>query len=280
MSSRQIIAQDIANQLEPLMLSLPQAECSVSHHFSPGIYIRELSMKAGTFAIGHSQKFDHLNIMLSGKVAMLGDNGEITELVAPLRFIGKPGRKMGYVIEDTVWQNIYATTETDIDVLESLLLEKSEPFMISAADSVALSIEQSIIDNEDFAAMAAELGISVDTIRSQSENESDRVDLPSIYAGKITVRNSPIEGKGVFLSSPIKAGETIGPARICGMRTELGRYVNHSKNPNAKYSKRDNGDIFLSAISDISGCKGGGIGDEITVDYRDAYKCNRGDAVR
>jgi len=116
---------DPVEQLEAQMLKLPQVDCPVLHHFGPGIYIREVQMPAGTFAIGHRQKEHHFNVLLAGKVAILDDDGTPRVVSAPLMYSGKPGRKVGYIVEDVVWQNIYPTEETDIEKLESRFLDKS-----------------------------------------------------------------------------------------------------------------------------------------------------------
>ena len=71
--------------------------------------------------------------------------------------------------------------------------------------------------------------------------------------------------------------ELIAPARIDGKRTPAGRFTNHSKTPNAEMVLSGNGDIFLFAKQSISGCKGGNVGAEITVDYRQAMALSVGD---
>jgi hypothetical protein len=40
-----------------------------------------------------------------------------------MTFVGKPGRKVAYIIETVVFQNIYATDETDIEKLENMFVE-------------------------------------------------------------------------------------------------------------------------------------------------------------
>ena len=51
------------------------------------------------------------------------DDGEVVELVAPMTFVGKPGRKIAHIIETVVFQNIFATDETDIEKLELMFVE-------------------------------------------------------------------------------------------------------------------------------------------------------------
>lgn len=114
--------------LEAAMLAQPQTECQVAHHFGPGIYIREVRIPAGLLVIGHSHRDESLNIMLAGKMALLAD-GEISIVEAPFMKVTLPGRKVGYAIEDTVWQNVYATNETDIAKLEEMYVDKSPAWL-------------------------------------------------------------------------------------------------------------------------------------------------------
>jgi hypothetical protein len=252
---------------EQTLLQLPQVECSVVHHFGPGVCIREVFMPAGTLAIGHKQKFDHLNIMLRGEVIIVTDDGSTQVLTAPMIFTGKAGRKIGYVLEDMVWQNIYATELTDPDAVEAYFVEKSEDWLQDQQSKLAVEKLTRVDDREDYFNLLDECGIPHELARQQSENEYDQRWVDS----QITrVAESPIEGKGLFLTSPVKSGDIICAARIDGYRTQGGRFTNHSKTPNAKMVKLPNGNIDLVALVDIEGCKGGAMGTEITIDYRQA----------
>ena len=252
---------------EQAMLQLPQAECSVVHHFGPGVCIREVFMPAGTLAIGHKQKFEHLNIMLRGKVLVANDDGSTQVLTAPMIFTGKPGRKIGYVMEDMVWQNVYATDLKDASAVEDLFVEKSEEWHADQAHRFAVESVSRAADRSDYERLLSECGIPHEVARQQSEDESDQIWIDN---STIRVTESPIEGKGLFATSSIRAGQVICPARIDGKRTQGGRYTNHSLFPNAVMVSLPNGNIDLVALTDIDGCKGGSMGTEITIDYRQA----------
>lgn len=260
------------DRLEQAMLDMPQAECPVVHHFGPGTYVREVTLPAGIVAIGHAQRFEQLNIMLTGKVAIIGDDGKVKELTAPMIFVGPPGRKIGYVIETTTWLNVYSTDERDIEKLEAHFLDKSPAWLEHSVSAHKHKTESHAKDRDDFAKVIKQAGFSAETVRQQSENEDDQIPMPAGQGVKVTIRPSPIEGNGVFLSAPAEAGEVIAPARIAGMRTPVGRYTNHSLSPNAKFVKSDTGDIYLVATQRISGCAGGNAGEEVTVDYRQALE--------
>jgi len=266
---------DVTDQIEANLLELPQVNCPVLHHFGPGIYIREVRMPAGTFAIGHRQKENHMNVLLTGKVAMLDDDGAPKVVSAPLMYSGKPGRKVGYIIEDVVWQNIYSTEETDIEKLESRFLDKSIAsieFHRKAFDVKSFLAEE---DRNDFRRTVEELGFSEEEVSIVSQDESDQVDFPQESGSKVSLRKSPIHGIGVFANFPINQFEVIGPARLQGKRTPIGRFTNHSANPNSFFVSNDFGDIYLMSLRGINGCAGGDSGEEITVDYQQAVKVNR-----
>jgi hypothetical protein len=106
---------------------LPQVDCQTKHYFGPSIYIREVTMPAGTVVIGKPHKNEHMCVMLQGRMVVVKDDGTKQELVAPLTFVGSAGRKVAYILETTIFQNIMATDETDIDVLESMFIDNTQP---------------------------------------------------------------------------------------------------------------------------------------------------------
>jgi hypothetical protein len=255
--------------VERQMLALPQVECPVVHHFGPGVAIREVFMPAGTFAIGHRQRFEHMNIMLRGRVLMLQDDGGVRELCAPMLFVGKPGRKIGYVVEDMVWQNVYATELRDAAAIEDHFLEKSEGWVASESERMTLEALRCQVDRVDFLRALEEFGFDPAVVRAQSECLDDQCQLPA-GSYKMMISASPIEGRGVFVTAPVEPGEVIAPARVGGKRTPVGRYTNHSRVPNAVMVLREGGDIDLVATRRIDGCRGGGSSEEVTIDYRQA----------
>lgn len=256
------------------MLQLPQAECPVRHIFGPGLYIREVTLPAGTFAIGHYQKTAHMNIMLTGRVLMVDEYGIRTILTAPRTFMSEPGRKVGYILETVIWQNVYATNETDIEKLEATYLEKSNTFLLNQKQQFTANQISQEINRLDYKVMLDEVGFTHEVAKAQSENEDDQIPMPG-GAHPYQIAKSPIDGMGYFLTAPCKAGAVLAPARIGEKRTPAGRYVNHSMTPNAKMIFSEDGNIYLIALRDIAGATGGGIGEEVTTDYRETIKLLR-----
>ena len=264
--------------VEKVMLQQEQVDCPVTHKFGPGIYIREVFLPAGATVVGHYHTQPHLNIMIAGRLALVGENGESTELVAPCTFTAPAGRKIAYIYETVLWHNVYATEETDLEKLEEMFFTKSVTFKDHEETQQRLLSFEKNEDKEDYFKAIAEFNLFEYDVRETSENTLDQIPMP-FGSYKFTVGLSKIEGKGVMASGNIKEGEVIGPARINKMRTPLGRYTNHSKNPNAKMVLKENGDIDLVAVSNIAGYKGGQIGEEITVDYRQVLRLSLGEEL-
>lgn len=124
-----LLSSTSVKELEKLMLDMPQVDCPVTHHFGPGLYIREMFIPADCFIIGHFHNDVNMNIMLKGHMILRSDDGSIKELKAPLTFTNGPGRKLAYIIEDVIFQNVYATEETNLEKLEEMLITKSEAWL-------------------------------------------------------------------------------------------------------------------------------------------------------
>jgi hypothetical protein len=270
-----LASASVADRIEAELIDAPQGDAPVIHHFGPGVYVREVHLPAFSLVVGHHHRAPHLNIFLRGSLALLDDDGSVKVLHAPYLYTSGPGRKVAFTLSDCVWQNVVATDETDIDALEALMFDKSAVFTMSAAQKAQADAAAREVDRADFIQFCREAGWTTDEVRAMSLDDRDQVPMPDGWP-KVTLRPSPIEGRGVFLSAPADAGEVIGPARVDGKRTPLGRYTNHARTPNAAFVKAENGDIWLVATRRIAGCVGGDAGEEVTVDYRQALAVNGG----
>lgn len=254
-------------EVEKIMLEEEQVECNVYHHFHKGLYVREVHIPKGTFVIGHYHKTEHLNVFLKGKATFIDYDGNVATMEAPMMFSSQPGRKIAFAIEDMVWQNIFPTDEKNIEKIEAMYLDKSDCFMELQGG------EKRQEDIDDFRKVLDEYGITEEYVRETSENEEDQTAFPNGVT-TVGIFESNIEGKGLFTMASIKKGDVIVAGRIGDKRTPAGRYVNHAISPNAEPIDTENGVDFV-AIRDIEGCKGGFMGEEITIDYRQGLNLKR-----
>ena len=263
-----------AEKLEAVMLNEPQADCPVRHHFAPNVYMREVFMPAGAIVLGHKHKTEHQNILVKGKLIILLDDGTTQVLQAPFTYVSQPNRKLAYILEDAIWLNIFGTNERDIEKLEDTYLDKS-PAYITRLQNDAVKMIGFVKDSlSDYQEFLKENNFTQSQIDVIVHDTSDLIDFPYGVSG-VQLSKSTIHGIGMFACQPYKEGEFICEASINNKRTPAGRYVNHAKNPNAMMVMNDHGGIDLMCIKDIQGKKGGLLGDEITVDYRDSIAAIR-----
>lgn len=112
------LKRSVILDLEAAMRELPQVEIEVFHHFSKGLYAREIRIPAGVLLTGKIHKHEHLNIILSGKCRIITDDTDQV-LSGPCTFTAFAGvKKVIYAIENTVFMNVHATDLTDIDKIE------------------------------------------------------------------------------------------------------------------------------------------------------------------
>lgn len=263
------IAKTPTSYLIKEMLKNDQIELPVIHRFGPGVYIRECFIPAGTVIVGHEHKHEHMNVMIKGRLILVGSGGVTSECKGPFCFVAPPGRKTAIILEDVVWQNIYATEETDIGTLEAMLFEDCQEAIEDKQERFERFKKERQEDIEDYLIAIKEFGFDADTVWKISQHAGDLITL-RYPSQKIRLDDSPIHGKGLFATATIEPGEIIYPARVSDKRTIAGRYTNHSKCPNAIMVLLSNGDLNLVATKKIIGCTGGRVGEEVTLDYRQA----------
>jgi hypothetical protein len=260
-------------ELAEVLMKKEQASVSIIHRFGGGLYIREAHYPKNALIVGQEHVSEHMNVLLKGSINVIDGDGSTQTLVAPYMFVAKAGSKVGFTLEDVVWQNIYVTDSTDVEYLEATLFKSPDILKQHQQQKLLEEYPQHEEDRQDFLKMVEESGWTLEDIELASKYREDCIPFPdgsySICAG-----DSPIQGKGMFSTAVIKQQSIIAPMRLGGYRTPAGYLVNHSKTPNAMAFVNDLGDMFLVAIQDISGMAGGDLGEEITLDYRQVMKIN------
>jgi len=110
----------------------PREEGTLIHHFTPGLYARELRIPGGVLTATKIHKYAHVVVLSKGKVSVMSEEGVAT-FEAPHTFITKAGTKrLVYHHTDVVWTTIHKLpdpdrtyTENDLDEIESYLISPS-----------------------------------------------------------------------------------------------------------------------------------------------------------
>lgn len=101
-------------------------ELECRHHFSHGVYARELHIPAGTILTGEIHKFENLNILSKGRISVLTENG-MQEVEAPFTIVSPAGTKrIAYAHTDCIWTTIHGTFDRDVDKIKNHFIAASE----------------------------------------------------------------------------------------------------------------------------------------------------------
>jgi hypothetical protein len=112
--------RDKIARLEAALNACPQEtirQIDPVHHFSPGVYMREVLLPQGTLAVGRIHRNDCLAIVV-GDVSIMSEQGPMR--VTGMRvFHSFPGAKrVAYAHSSTRWITVHHTNERDIEKLE------------------------------------------------------------------------------------------------------------------------------------------------------------------
>lgn len=93
------------------------------HHFSSGVYAKEMHLPKGYFAVSHAHAYDHMSILASGVVEVKTDDSQ-TIYHAPACLEIKQGvHHMIRALEDATWFCIHATNETNPDEIDRVAIQ-------------------------------------------------------------------------------------------------------------------------------------------------------------
>ena len=92
---------------------------TLTHHFASGSYVRECFIPQGTAIVGKVHKCETINILLSGAITIVMDDGSTKFMKAPKIFTSPAGsRKAGFAHVDTVWLNVHTSENDDLEAIE------------------------------------------------------------------------------------------------------------------------------------------------------------------
>lgn len=111
---------------EEYMKAQPQVKIAVKHHFSYGVYAREITIPAGTLLTGEIHKFENLNILSKGEMSVLTESG-MQKVSAPFTVVSPAGTKrIAYTHTECIWTTIHGTFSTDVDEIKNKFIATSE----------------------------------------------------------------------------------------------------------------------------------------------------------
>lgn len=94
------------------------------HHFADGLYAKQVHIPANHVVGQHAHNYSHLSVLAQGKVLIEVDDEQYT-YTAPACFEIPANKKHRvFAITDAVWFCIHATSETDVDKIDEVLVSE------------------------------------------------------------------------------------------------------------------------------------------------------------
>lgn len=101
-----------------------EVDLGIQHHFSSGLYAKEMRVPKGYEVGTHAHEYDHLSLLAQGKVIVRTDDST-AHYTAPACIEIKAGiHHCIYAVEDTVWYCIHATDCADPETVDEVLIKK------------------------------------------------------------------------------------------------------------------------------------------------------------
>ncbi len=120
--------------LEALITEMPKVETTLSHQFEDGIYMRELTIPAGTICTSRTHKTNNLFFIFYGEMLIWDEKNKWEHIEAVYRGRTKKGTKrIIYTIENSIWVTVHPNFDDcrDIEELENRLYEKNDNTFIT-----------------------------------------------------------------------------------------------------------------------------------------------------
>lgn len=94
------------------------AEFPLRHHFSPGVYGREMLLPAGHVIVGKIHKHENMLVMLQGECELF-DGFQRHHIQAPQVWVTPAGsQRAAFAFTDCIFLSVIGTHETDIQKIE------------------------------------------------------------------------------------------------------------------------------------------------------------------
>jgi hypothetical protein len=127
--------------LQTAAAKLPQIDLHTEHFFASGLYCRVLFRPADTLIVGRVHLREHLYIVASGEVTVVGD-GYKERIIGPRVIVSKPGTKRAvYSHTDATCMTVHRTDETDLDKIEAELVEEDHEAMFDSRNHLKIDMK-------------------------------------------------------------------------------------------------------------------------------------------
>jgi hypothetical protein len=116
--------ENFIDQVELKIMGTEEIDFPLTHSFTPGMYIRQILMPAGSILTSKIHKTTHPFVISKGDISVWTKETDTVRFKAPHTGITIPNtRRLLYAHEDTIWTTFHATNETDVETIENTITD-------------------------------------------------------------------------------------------------------------------------------------------------------------
>ena len=181
------------------------------------MYYRETTVPKGTFVVGCTHKKDSIAFLLKGSIKQIDGDKEYIISAPSVITTTSGSQRFAFALEETTYSTVTHTNSVDINNIENEMYN-----------------EQTINSfvKEEYHNMLSEYGIEDNDIIEDMKN----IDIIELDSKLFYKDNSGISGIGLFTNEYINENTLIGYALQDGIKTTIGRYINHCIYPNVYFN--------------------------------------------
>lgn len=101
-----------------------EIDLHITHHFSDGVYAKQMALPKGHFAISHKHAYSHLSVLAAGVAVVDADGAEKTYTAPACINIPAGVEHKITALEDVSWFCIHATDVGDPEKVDDVLIAK------------------------------------------------------------------------------------------------------------------------------------------------------------
>lgn len=107
--------------IEDVLLQLPQTDCKTDHYFADGLYLRQIIIPEGATLTGAVHLTETLDIMVYGDLIVTTEDGRRHITKPGSVFVSKIGRKkVAYALKETMWLTLHAVEDVKTKTIDDI----------------------------------------------------------------------------------------------------------------------------------------------------------------
>ena len=212
----------LAHHLHSLDTRLDVAEFT-SHHFSDGLYIREMYLPKGTTLVGKEHLVENFFYLAAGKLTIWSDDGEVTIEAPWMGIVPRGAQRVGFAHEDSICFNTIPNpeNETDIEKLDNKFF-KTFPSFKESFDSAAITAAVAGVVSVGASLVSMNRAAKANKKAIKGSKERRKADLMQQFLKRREMLQQYRMQQATALAGGVASGADIESSGVQGVMSSLG----------------------------------------------------------